>query len=124
MNREPRISKTVAEESDPVTTRQMVCRKYNVMRFEAYSLAIVGALALTRHRYAINKIAQTEKDGGGGKFFEQTPGESIDESPRQCLWKFCKMLRNANHLIPNNPIASLRRLISQHNVVVPFNISV
>lgn len=36
------------------------------MRFEAYSLAIVGALALTRHRYAINKIAQTEKDGGGG----------------------------------------------------------
>lgn len=68
MNREPRISKTVAEESDPVTTRQMVCRKYNVMRFEAYSLAIVGALALTRHRYAINKIAQTEKDGGGESF--------------------------------------------------------
>lgn len=68
MNREPRISKTMAEESDPVTTRQMVCRKYNVMRFEAYSLAIVGALALTRHRYAINKIAQTEKDGGGESF--------------------------------------------------------
>lgn len=75
MNREPRISKTVAEESDPVTTRQMVCRKYNVMRFEAYSLAIVGALALTRHRYAINKIAQTEKDGGGG-------GESFSSKHR------------------------------------------
>lgn len=68
MNREPRISKTMAEGSNPVTTRQMVCRKYNVMRFKAYSLAIVGALALTRHRYAINKIAQTEKDGGGESF--------------------------------------------------------
>lgn len=42
------------------------------MRFEAYSLAIVGALALTRHRYAINKIAQTEKDGGGKVFRANT----------------------------------------------------